>query len=81
MKSQLFSLKTRDFIKGLVIAVGTPVLYVVQEMIPGWPLTPIQKAALSATVTYLLKNFLTDDIKEAQKTIYDAKQKAEKGNG
>lgn len=65
----MFSLKARDWIKGLIIAVGTPVLYLLQELIPNYPLTPIEKAALSATVTYLLKNFFTDDVKAAQKIV------------
>lgn len=52
-----FSLKARDFLKGLVMAVGTPVLYLLQELIPGWDLPPLAKAAIAATITYLLKNF------------------------
>ena len=62
-----------DFFKGLVIAVGTPVLYILQEMIPNYPLTPIEKAALSATITYLIKNFFTDDVKVAKKVIRKVK--------
>ena len=76
MESTRFSLKLRDWLKGLIIAVGTPVLYLVQEMIPNWPLNPIEKAALSATVTYLIKNFFTDDVKVAEKVIEKAEQKA-----
>jgi len=52
-----FSLNLKDGIKGLIIAVGTPVLYMLQELIPGWNLDPLSKAAIAATVTYLLKNF------------------------
>ncbi len=64
-----YSLKLKDWLKGLILAVGTPVLYVVQELIPNWPLSPIEKAAISAFITYLIKNFFTDDIKAAEKTL------------
>lgn len=67
-----FTLKLRDFLKGLLMGVGTPVLYVIQELIPNWPLTPIEKAALSATIAYLLKNFFTDDTKVAKKVLTEA---------
>lgn len=70
MKSTRFILKARDWLKGLIIAVGTPVLYVIQELIPNWPLNPIEKAALSAFVTYILKQFFTDDVKAAKKILY-----------
>jgi phosphate/sulfate permease len=69
-----FSLQLRDWLKGLIIAVGTPVLYLMQELIPNWNLTPIEKAALSAFVTYMLKNLFTDDVKAAKKTLVKAKE-------
>lgn len=78
MKSTKWTLQARDFLKGLVIAVGTPVLYLLQELIPNWPLNQIEKAALSAFVTYLVKQFVTDDIKVAHKTLAKAKSKAAK---
>jgi hypothetical protein len=78
MKSQLFSLKARDFLKSFVIAIGTPILYVLQELIPNWPLNPIEKAGLSAGVTYLLKNLFTDDIKVSQKILSEAAKDAAK---
>jgi len=60
--SNQFRLSLNDFWKGLIMFVGTPVLYALQEMIPKWhigsPSTDVlAKAALSALVTYLLKNF------------------------
>lgn len=55
--SKQFNLKARDFAKGFIMAVGTPTLYILQEMIPGWDIQPIYKAGISAGVTYLLKNF------------------------
>ena len=62
--SKQFSLSKRDFIRGFIISVVTPMLYVIQEMIPGWDVDPIIKAGISAGISYLLKNFL-----EPSKTI------------
>ena len=46
--------------------VGTPVLYAMQELIPHWHIGAagsttdvLFKAAISAAITYLLKNYLT----------------------
>jgi len=36
----------------------TPMLYIIQEMIPGYNLDPIVQAGLSAGISYLIKNFL-----------------------
>lgn len=57
--SKQFRLKSPDFWKGLIMGVGTPALYIIQELIPNWPLTPTMKAGLSAIITYLIKNLLT----------------------
>lgn len=57
--SKQFSLNVSDAVKGFVIAVLTPVLYLVQELIPGWNIPPIAKAAIAAAVAYIIKNFLT----------------------
>ncbi len=84
MKSQLFSLKTRDVIKGLVVAVITAVLMSVQQALTDGGKIDLKQTAVVAGIagaSYLLKNFCTDDVKEAQKTISEAKQKAEMGNG
>lgn len=72
MKSSQFSLKTVDFLKGLVMAVGTPVLYLLQELIPNYNLHPLLQAGIAALITYLLKNFFTDDTSAAVKTIDQA---------
>lgn len=56
--SKQFSLAKRDIIRGLIISVVTPMLYVIQEMIPGWDADPIIKAGISAGISYLIKNFL-----------------------
>lgn len=68
----MYKLKLRDWLKGLIIAVGTPVAYLLQELIPNWPLNAIEKAALSAGITYMIKNFFTDDVKVAKKVLGDA---------
>lgn len=74
-----FTLSTRDFLKGLVVAVGTSVLVVVQQTVEEGELTfnwkTIGIAAIGATVSYLLKNLLTDDVKAAQTTLQTAAKK------
>lgn len=72
MKSGFLKLTSADFWKGFIMAIGTPVFYMLQEMIPGWNVDPLIKAALSAGVTYLIKNFFTDNVKEAENTIKKA---------
>jgi phosphate/sulfate permease len=57
LTSKQFGLVGSDWLKGLIMAVGTPVLYLLQEMIPQWHISPLLQAAIAATVTYLLKNF------------------------
>jgi hypothetical protein len=64
--SKQFSLKLNDFWKGFIMFVGTPVLYAMQELIPHWHIGAegsttdvLVKAAISAAITYLLKNYLT----------------------
>jgi len=86
MKSTKWTLKARDFFKGLILAVGTPVLMLIQQVIPSW--TPvltdwlgqsgalIAQAALSAFAAYLLKNLATDDVKVAEKVLTEARQDA-----
>lgn len=73
MKTGLFSLKLRDALKGLIMAIGTPVLYFLQEYVPGLEtLPPVAKIAISATITYLLKNFFTATNVEAAKIVNEA---------
>jgi hypothetical protein len=53
-----FSLGSKDFWKGFIMAVGTPVLYFLQEYIPLMDNVPaLAKIAISAAITYLIKNF------------------------
>lgn len=79
MKSTLWTLKAKDFLKGLILFVGTPVLTIIQQLIPSW--TPwlsdhlgqsgalIAQGGLAAFVAYILKNLATDDTKVALKTL------------
>lgn len=60
--SKQFSLQTRDFVRGLIMAVGTPVLSIVYETLTkedpvfNWP--QLAKIGLAAGVMYLSKNFV-----------------------
>ncbi len=74
MKSTMFSLKKRDWLKSLVMAIGAPLVYWIQSIIPGLDLSPEVKVAISAFLTYIAKNFLTDDTKTAVKIIEEAKK-------
>lgn len=79
MKSTFGTLQARDWLKGLILFVGTPVLTLIQQLIPSWTpwltvhlgqsLAVIMQAALSAFVTYILKNLATDDTKVAVQTL------------
>lgn len=58
-QSDFLKLNWRDFLMGWIMAIGTPIIYVVQELIPSWDIDPIYKVAISASLTYLIKNFFT----------------------
>lgn len=62
--SNLLSLNWRDFVKGLVIAVLTPIIVVIQQSLEAGQLTfnwkAIGVAALAAAAAYLLKNLVTN---------------------
>ena len=55
------------------MAVLVPVMYIIQNSIAAGSLTfnwkEIGIAALSGLIAYLIKNFFTDDIKQAKKII------------
>ncbi len=76
--TNIFSLNTRDFLKGLVIAVIVPALLAIQQALTDQ--TPINwKAlgvvALASFIGYLIKNFFSNDIPAAQKTLEEARAK------
>lgn len=68
-----FSLNTKDFIKGLLVSVLTAILVVVQSTLDAGALTfdwkDIGMAAVGAAIAYLSKNFFTDQVRSAHKTI------------
>jgi hypothetical protein len=76
MKSGLFSLKTNDWLRGLLLAVVVPVLLAVQQSLSEGSLTlnwkQLGMTAVASLVAYLVKNFLTNDTANAVKTIEQA---------
>lgn len=71
--SEQFKLKALDFLNGAILAVGTPLLYLAQELIPDWDANPFVKAGISALIAYLIKNFFT---KPQVITTYSTNDKA-----
>jgi len=69
----MFKLHSRDYIKGAIMAVLVPVLYIIQSSVAAGNLVfnwkEIGIAAISGLVAYLLKNLFTDDIKQAKNII------------
>jgi hypothetical protein len=57
LTSKQFGLAASDWLKGLIMGVGAPILYFVQELIPKWNANPVLKVSIAAVITYLLKNF------------------------
>lgn len=65
--SKQFSINWKDFLRGLIMAIGTPVLVVIQKALEaassGEPLVinwvNLGMIALGALLVYLTKNFLT----------------------
>ncbi len=73
MKSDIFSINWKDFLKGLIVTVLASVIATVQQMIVTPPINwnVVLTVAISALVGYLLKNFVTDGNKEAINKIQD----------
>lgn len=63
-QSKLFSVGFRDFVKGLIMAVISAVLVVIQETVSNGSLSfhwqTIGKIALLTAITYITKNWLTN---------------------
>lgn len=74
-----YSLKLRDWLKGLLMAVGAPVLTFIIDSLNEGELTlnwrKLAVVAISAGLMYLLKNFFTDDVKTAVKVLDEAEKK------
>jgi len=73
-KSPIYSLNWNDALKGLLMAVGTPAILIIQQTIANGALTfnwkQVGMAAIAGGVAYLIKNFFTNSepIKEVTKT-------------
>lgn len=71
MNSQFFSLNTRDFIKGLFVAVFTAVITMLYTSIQAGDFVfnwkAIGMAALSSGLAYIMKNLLTNSNDEILK--------------
>lgn len=80
-QSTFLKLKSRDFWKGALMAVGTAVLVILQNSLSAGTLTfdwqQIGMAAVAAAGTYIVKNLLTDDVKAAQKIIDKSESETE----
>lgn len=60
--SKQFTLQARDWVKGLVMAVATPALVIIQQSLDAGVLVfnwkAIGMAAIAGGVAYLIKNFI-----------------------
>jgi hypothetical protein len=60
--SKLYSLPNLfEWFKGLFMAIGTPLIYLLQDILPSLGLTQWQQVALSALIAYLLKTVITGE--------------------
>lgn len=77
LPSTIFKLNLRDFLKGAALAVIVPALLAIQQSLTTPPVNwkAIGVAALATFIGYLIKNFLTNDVPAAEKTIQEAEQK------
>ena len=79
MNGDRFSINWNDVLKGLIVAVILPVLAVIQNSISNGELTfnwkLIGLTAAGGFVSYIIKNFLTDNVKAAQNTLEAAAKK------
>lgn len=81
MQSTRFSLQWRDILKGLLVAFGTAFLTSLTQSLNSGTMPTLAQlkisaiAGVSAIVIYLTKNFFTDDVKVATKTLDDANKK------
>jgi len=66
MQSSLFRLNWHDLLKGLVIAILTPILVLIQAYFATGKLDieldSILAVGLSGLIAYLIKNFFTDNV-------------------
>lgn len=71
MKSSLFSLDTKDFVKGLFVAVFTSVITILYTSVSAGHLEfdgkTIATTALTSALAYIMKNFVTNSNDELLK--------------
>ncbi len=76
MKSGLFSLKAKDWLRGLLLAVVVPALVALQQSLEAGALTinwkELTMSSIAALIAYVIKNFFTDDTMAAVKTVEKA---------
>lgn len=72
--SKLFTLNTKDFLKGLVMAILVPAVLIIQQSLDSGTLVLNWKAILMASISgalaYLMKNFFTSETVPEQKEEY-----------
>lgn len=84
MESTRYSINRRDLGKGTLVAFGTAFFATLMQWLnmgtfpTGEQLKVSAVAGISAAVTYLLKNFFTDDIKTAENILQKVEEKAMK---
>lgn len=65
-QSPLFSININDVLKGLLMAVGTPAVFLIQQTIQSGSLTfnwkSIGMAAIAGGSAYIVKNFFTPSV-------------------
>jgi hypothetical protein len=85
--SDFMKLKSADFWKGLIVAVLTVLVASVGQIVQGWITVPSTfpqfdhvsmmlslKAAVATALAYLMKNFFTDSVAAAKKTLAKAEE-------
>jgi len=69
----MLKLNLRDFLKGAIMAILVPVIYILQTSLDAGVITfnwkQIGIAAISGFVAYLAKNLFTDEVKSAKKIM------------
>lgn len=69
-ESKLFSVNTKDIIKGLLMAILTPAVFILQQSLEAGSLKidwhTVLLASVAGGVGYLVKNFFTPPTKEAK---------------
>lgn len=81
LPSRMYKLKLSDWLKGLLVAMGTVVFPAIISLLGSGNFPTVMQwkaigiAAIAAGLTYVGKNFFTDENKVAVKTIQEAQKK------